>query len=448
MKSFTTYQWLVFIKKLENKSEEELYKFAKDKIHLNMLQNTNWHLLILDLSIRISDDKNTKVNFNDLPTEDDYYIFIKLYTNSYDVDNGINFSKDLDYSVPYAMSKMTYEQLKMYSPIGGRLITLYGSIKNKIKEEFGLFPNQIAIFYLLNDIKNNIYVPFNFNEIFKYLNIWDNTISEKNLKKFIVTFSITLKEYKLKAEGITKNNIKSKRLISNIPILDLTNNYYFIPSKSILQEALTYRIFETIDKRYKGSETFKRKFGDTFENYIRELTQVSHGSYFNECNKLMQDRHEKKKAEFFLSKGNSSIVIESKSLYLDEEIILHDSALKLDKKMNNRIKDAILQIESCFNYLCTKNNYGIIVIHTHIPMLNYMLSKNKVNIILMSIIDFEIIIHNPYEKIIEYFKKENKDKNITLFFKKENPYLKEIWIKLLSDVEKNQKSSKDFKNEK
>jgi len=460
MKKFTTFQWLLFIKILENKSEKELEKLEKDKLNLNMLQNSNWYLLILDLSIRISDDRDRKVSLDDLPRIFDYYSFVKLYINSNDVDKGINFSKDLDYSWNLAMLKMTYEQLKMYAPIGnsvGRLIKLYGSIENKVKEVLGLTPNQIAIFYILNDIKNDIYEPFSFKQIFELLHSLDNTISEENLKKFFTIFSITVKEYrlKLKALGITKTQIKSKRLISNMPILDLTNDYYFIPSKFILNEALTYKIFEVIDEVRDGSETFKRNFGDTFENYIRELTRTSHVNYFYECNSLIKDNMKQKKAEFFLSKGDTSIVIESKLLHINEDILLHGSAKQLDRKMDKRIKDAISQIESCFKYMETKFKYGIIVIHTHMPMINSLLSElkvtfnseNKANIILVSIIDFEVMIHNPYEKIIEYFQKNNDRKGIALSFNHENPFLQKANVELLENLEKNLIISRSFKYE-
>ncbi|MEA1953369.1 MAG: hypothetical protein U9O24_03155 [Campylobacterota bacterium] len=457
MKKFTTFEWLLFIKILENKSEKELEKLEKDKLHLNMLQNSNWYLLILDLSIRISDDKNRKVSLDNLPTIYDYYNFVKLYINSNDVDKGNNFSKDLDYSLHLAMLKMTYEQFKMYAHISnslGRLIKLYGSIENKVKEVFGLSPNQIAIFYMLNNVKHDIYVPFSFKEMFELLNSWDNSITEENLKKFFTIFSITVEEYrlKLKALGITKTKIKSKRLISHMPILDLTNGYYFIPSKFVLNEALSYKIFEVIDGIQEGSETFKRNFGSTFENYIRELTYTSHVNCFYECHNLIKDEMEQKKAEFFLSEGDTSIVIESKLLHIDEDILLHGSAKQLDRKMDKRIKDALSQIESCFNYLKTKYKYGIIVIHTHMPMIDSLLSElkatlnseNKANIILVSIIDFEVMIHNPYEKIIEYFQKKNDDKSVALFFEQENSHLQKASVDLLKTVKDNLTLSKDL----
>ena len=447
VKKFTTFQWLMFIKILENKSIEDLKKIEKDKLRLYMLQNTNWYLLVVDLSIRISDAKDRIESFDDLPRTHDYYRFIELYVDSGDVDKNINFSADLDYSHNIAMSKMMYEQLKMYAPAGnslGRLIRLYGSIDNKIKELFGLTSSQIAIFYAINNAKSDIYEPFTFVQMLELLKSRDKTIGEKDMRKFIATFSTTIKEYRLEARdlGISKNKIKSKRLIMNTPILDLSNSYYFIPSKFILKEVLTYKIFELINGMYNESETFKRNFGKTFENYIRELTYASHNDCFVECDTVIKSNIEEKKAEFFISKEDSSIVIESKLLHIEEDLILHGSAKQLDKKMDKRIKDALSQIESCFNYMDTKNKYGIIVIHTHIPMLDSLLNglkailknDNKDNIILVSVIDFEVMIHNPYEKIIEYFYAQ--DKNIALFFNQRNSYLQKINIELIDNLRK------------
>jgi len=447
VKKFTTFQWLMFIKILENKSIEDLKKIEIDKLRLQMLQNANWYLLVVDLSIRISDDKDKIVNFDDLPRTHDYYRFIELYIDSGDVDKNINFSVDLDYSHNIAMSKMMYEQLKIYAPTGnslGRMIKLYGSIDNKIKELFGLTSSQMAIFYALNNAKSDIYEPFTFEQMLKLLKSWDKTIEEENIRKFITIFSTTIKEYRLKARdlGISKNKIKSKRLIINTPILNLSNSYYFIPSRFVLREALTYKIFELIDGMYNGSETFKRNFGKIFENYIRELAYASHNDCFLECDTLMVDKMKEKKAEFFLSKGDSSIVIESKLLHIEEDILLHGSAKQLDKKMDKRMKDALSQIESCFNYMDTKNKYGIIVIHTHIPMLDSLFSglksilenNNKDNIILVSVIDFEVMIHNTYERIIEYF--HAKDKNVALFFNQNNSHLQKINIELIDNLRK------------
>lgn len=96
--------------------------------------------------------------------------------------------------------------------------------------------------------------------------------------------------------------------------------------------------------------------------------------------------------------------------------------------MEKTLKKALKQIESCFNHLNKTENYGIIVIHTHLPFLNSYLdhfikkSESK-KIILLSIIDYEILINNPREKIFQYLeqnldKKLNNKREVNLFFTK------------------------------
>ncbi len=450
IKKFTTFQWLLFIKILDSKSKEEIKNMTKNDVHLFMLQNSNWYPIIVDLSIRIGDDKNLKVNMNDLPSVEDYYEFIRLYINSEDIDK-TNFSEELNYSSSLAMSKYMYEQLKNYAPIGnslGRLIKLYGDIEENIKNKVGLSPNQIAIFYWVINSHRDIHIPFSSTDIIEILKEWDENISKKNIELFLKVLSKSLKSYKLglKNLGIDKRKIKSIRFISQYPIIDLTNDYYFIPSSFILMEALAYKIFIIMNEQNK-SETFRRNFGNTFEKYIKELTTSAHNNYFHDCNSIIDDTVKKKRAEFFLTKDNSSIVIEAKLLHIDEEILLNGNIKDIDRQMEKRVKDAISQIESCFNYLTTEEKYGIIVVYTHIPMmdsffLDLKASRNslyKHNIIFVSILDFEVMIHNPYEKIVEYF--QNKEiRNVSSFFEQRNPYLRKYGMELLENIKKNHRA--------
>ncbi|MBA1420104.1 MAG: hypothetical protein FAF03_04390 [Epsilonproteobacteria bacterium] len=450
IKKFTTFQWLLFIKKLDSKSKEEIKNMTKNDLHLFMLQNSNWYPIIVDLSIRIGDDKNLKVNMNDLPSVEDYYEFIRLYINSEDIDK-INFSEELNYSSSLAMSKYMYEQLKNYAPIGnslGRLIKLYGNIEENIKNKVGLSPNQIAIFYWVVDAHKDINMPFSSTDITELLKEWNGNISKKNIELFLNIFSKSLKSYKLELKnlGIDKRKIKSIRFISQYPIIDLINDYYFIPSSFILIEALTYKIFTIMIEQNK-SEIFRRNFGNTFEKYIKDLTTSAHNHYFHDCNSIIDDTAKKKRAEFFLAKDNSSIVIEAKLLHIDEEILLNGSIKNIDRQMEKRVKDAISQIESCFNYLKTEDKYGIIVVYTHIPIMDSFFldlkasrnSLHKHNIIFVSILDFEVMIHNPYEKIVEYF--QNRDThNIALFFGQRNPYLRKYGMELLENIKKNHRA--------
>ncbi|QFR50275.1 hypothetical protein FJR48_11260 [Sulfurimonas lithotrophica] len=446
IKKYTTFEWLVFIKALENTSDEELLKIEPNQMERYNLQNSNWYSKLLDLALRLSDYEKTRVILDRLPKTQDYRKFIKLYLESYDSES--NFKADLDYSLDLAFTKYLYEQNKHYAPpvnSMGRLIELYSTKEPLFREFFGLTPKQILYFFTLNNAKHNIYEPFDFTNMLRLIKDYDNKITETQLKKFLDTFSKSIKDYRLEARdlGITKNTMKSIRLIEQYPIIKLNNDYYLIASKNILLEALSYKIFTILHKEVKNSENFKQSFGNTFENYLRNLTKSSHSEYFYECDDLVKEEGNRK-AEFYIVQDNTSILIESKLLHIDENIILHASAIDLEKKFKNTIFSALEQIDSCFKKIDVQNKYAVIVIHTHMPLLeNFIrLFKHKSkydfldNVMILSVVDYEIMIHNPFEKIIEYFEMPytNKKSQIALYFEKRNKFLEASCMNINNDL--------------
>jgi len=446
IKRYTTFEWLVFIKALENKSDEELLKIESNQMERYNLKNSNWYSKLLDLALRLSDYEKTTVILDNLPRTQDYREFIKLYMNSYDSES--NFKADLDYSLNLAFTKYIYEQSKHYAPpvnSMGRLIELYSTKEPLFKEFFGLTPKQILYFFILNNAKHNIYEPFDFTNMLRLIKDYDNKITETQLKKFLDTFSKSIKDYRLEARdlGITKNTMKSIRLIEQYPIIKLNNDYYLIASKNILLESLSYKIFTILHKEVKNSKNFKQNFGNTFENYLRNLTKFSHNEYFYECDELVKEEGNRK-AEFYIVKDNTSILIESKLLHIDENIILHASAIDLEKKFKDTIFSALDQIDSCFKKIDLQNKYAVIVIHTHMPLLeNFIrLFKHKSkygfldNVMILSVVDYEIMIHNPFEKIIEYFQMPytNEKSQVALYFEKRNKFLETSILYLTNDL--------------
>lgn len=444
IKKFTTYEWLVFVKVLENKTEDELKKIEPNRTELYNLQNSNWYVILADLALRFANYERTKVNLQQLPTKYDYRTFISFYLES--SDNETNFTADLNHSLNLALSKYGYEQMKRYAPPVndlGRLINLYGGIESIFRDKFGLSPKQAVYFYNLNNAKHDIYEPFDFQNMLRLLQGYDLNISEKRLKTFLNIFSITIKDYRLlaKNEGITKTTVKSKRLIEKYPIIHFeSNDSYFIPSIHVLLESLSHKIFEKLKELQ--SNDFQRKFGDIFEDYIRKLTQFSHEEYFHECNKLVQQDGQKK-AEFYLIKDDIAIIVEAKLLHIDEQIILHGSTLNLEAKFKDTIRNAIKQIQSCFEKIDKEHMYGLIVIHTHIPLLETYIKQFEGrkdfdflnNIKIISIIDYEILIHNSIECIFGYLNQEDGNKQqVALSFEQRNPFCKQSVIDLLDEL--------------
>lgn len=448
IKKYTTFEWLLFIKVLENKTSKELYIIEPNELERNLLQNSNWYLIIADLSIRFSNYNKTKVTLDNLPTKIDYRKFISLYLNC--EDNEGNFNEDLSSSIHIALARYGHEQLKRYSPIVnnfGRLLDLYKEKEKLFKQFLGLSPKQILYFATLNNGKHDIYEPFDFRNMLRLLKEYDSKITAKHLDRFLKAMSISIKNYRLKSKelGNTKERIKTIRLIEQYPIIELDNNYYFIPSINALIESMTYKIFNTLNDLQVNQQNFRREFGDTFENYTRRLTKFSHNDYFYECHDLITER-KKEKAEYYLLKDNSSIVVESKLLPVDESIILHGGLKELEDAFIETIDKALSQIESTFNAITAINKHAIIVIHTHTLLLeNYLeLVKNRLNydfvdnVVILSIIDYEILIHNPFDKILEYFNqtKDSSKQQVSLFFNQNNKYLDKVFYDVFEDLKR------------
>jgi len=457
MKSYTVFQWMLFIKRLENLSDTDFYKLEQDSLERFCLQNSNWYSIILDLAIRFSNSDDRIVKLNEIPNKLDYRKFISFYLNS--KDNESNFRNDLKVSLHVSMSRYAHEQLRKYTPLRNdisRLLDLYEEKELLFKQFLGLSPKQMFYFVTIHNSHHNINSPFTFKIILDHLKGYDPKIKAKKLELFLSKFSISIKSYRMKCKelGYTKDVVKNMRLIDQYPIIDLGNERYFIPSINSLSEALTYRVFDTLCELQVNEKGFKRSFGITFENYTRRMTKFTHNEYFYECDNLIKEKN-RDKAEYYLLKDDSVIVVESKLLPVNENIILNGQIKELEDEFIKTMDKALGQIESCFNKINAKNQYGIIVIHTHTLMLeNYLdLIKKRLNysfmdnIYILSIIDFEILIDNPFEKIVEYFEqpKDNNRQQLSLFFDYENRYLNSIYLDVFDKLEKELEERKNEK---
>lgn len=448
IKKYSTFEWLLFIKILENQSGKDLFLMASNEFERSNLENPNWYLIIIDLAVRFADEQKTKVSSDLLPTKEDYMQFISLYVDCSDDDS--NFVIDLNISVEAAFAQYGYEQLKPYSPIAnsvGRLIDLYENKEILFKDQLGLSPKQILYFALIHNSPQyrKIYEPFDLNSMLRLLQQYDSKISLDRLKKFLSIFSITIKNYKLKSKelGNTKDKIKTIRLIEQFSIIALENNHYFIPSINALTQSLTYKMFFTLENIQQNREKFKRSFGKPFEDYTRRLTQFSHADCFFECDQLItQDNCDK--AEYYLSKNDSTIVIECKLLPVNEVILLNGKMEEIEDILFEKIKKAIRQISSCFEYISTKNKFGIIVIYTHfvMPEAYFELLKRQLkydcidNIKILSIVDYENLIHDDFNTIIEFLMGRQKRSKL----QQPNKYLRNKVYSLLNELKQTLKN--------
>lgn len=102
IKKYSTFEWLLFIKILENQSGKDLFLMASNEFERSNLENPNWYLIIIDLAVRFADEQKTKVSSDLLPTKKDYMQFISLYVNCSDDDS--TFVANLDISFKAALS--------------------------------------------------------------------------------------------------------------------------------------------------------------------------------------------------------------------------------------------------------------------------------------------------------------------------------------------------------
>jgi len=406
IKQYSVFQWLFYIKVLENMTEEEINKITIDLGEQYSLRNTNWYSIIMDLAMRFSSyDKQGSVGINDVEMSQVYLEFIPRYVNHH--DQLAEHVVDLDYDLYLSLSRLMYEQLKNYSPAIngiGRLLTLYEKKENLFKQDFGLTHQQMILFYIVSEELHAWDRSLNSLLLFKLMKDLDSSVKKQHLDRFLKTFSSSTKDYRLRAKelNITKHTIKCRRLVYKYPIVK-HDNMYMIPSVNILLDSLTYKIFDKLNE--DSSESFKRGFGNEFENYIRSMTRHFHDKNMYECNELINKN--KKRAEFYLEENGTCLVIEAKVLAIDEDMILNDKIEVLEKKFKNTVGDAIKQMNSCNRKLL--NMYGLIVIHTHIPALNNFLQKYKSSldielqdkVVLMSVVEYENLISKSFKNIIK-----------------------------------------------
>jgi flagellar biosynthesis chaperone FliJ len=407
IKQFSVFEWLVFIKVVETMSGKYIEKLTLDESKLFNLTNSNWYPIIMDLAIRFSSyDTTDMIEIYDFKMNNAYQQFIPLYVNHH--DDLEKYKKDLKNNVNLMLSRAMNEQLRHTSPYInslGRLIKLYEGKDTLFKQEFGLTNKQMIVFYFMSKELSKIDKSPSNIILYEVIQKIDSSIKKKDFERFLNNFSISIKNYRLKAKelGITKHTIKCERLIYKYPII-IHNASYMIPSMNVLLDVLSYKIFDKLNEN--SSESFKRDFGDEFENYIREMTQHFHDENMYECDELIT-KDSKKRAEFYLLKNNISLVIEAKVLAIDEKMIIDSDIKELEKKFKNTIGNAIKQMNSCSDKC--PNMYGLIVIHTHIPTINNFFQKYKSSlvpqlknkVVLISVVEYENLISKSFEKIIE-----------------------------------------------
>ena len=451
IKKFSVFEWLVFINVVESMSKEHMIKITYSESEWFHLRNSNWHPILIDLAIRLSNyDKTDIIEIYGQKMSLFYQQFISLYVNHH--DDLKKYEDDLENNMNLILSRSMYEQLRHTSPYInslGRLIKLYEDKENLFKQEFGLTNKQMILFYYIS-VKLSVKNKSNNSAILlERMQELDSNIKKEHFELFLNNFSISIREYRIKVKelGITKHTITCERLIYKYPIVKY-NDSYVISSINVLLDVLTYKIF---DKLYENSsESFKRKFGNEFENYIRDMTRYFHKDNMVECSNLMKSSADNtnRHAEFYIREKNNFLVVEAKVLAIDEEMIINKDIKELEKKFKNTIKGAVKQMNSCSKKL--SNMYGLIVIHTHIPAINTFFEKYKSSlepaledkVILISIVEYENLISRSFVEIINQINLINKNP-FNLIESRENKYLEGKYVEYINPIIETIESNKE-----
>lgn len=422
MKHYFLYQWLIRLKTIETLSGKELKDFfSEDLSKQALLDNLNFLEIIADIAIRTCEDKPFPKSFNEneldkLPTiERDYIYVVSKYLNESDTEK---FSKNIQRSLSLGMSMFMYEQIKYITPqINelGRIVVLFQNYKKLFKSIFGLEPEQIVLMLVIfNNIQKETQGIFNIieNPIFQLLYTCA-LLTPNELNKFLSSFSISVQDYKTlaKSRNISNKTINCTRILSEFPILKncISNNpnVYYIPLVNTLIYSISKTIFPKIYAIQQKAK-FKGRFGKHFEDYVRELSLQSFGtSKLLECTDIVKEKG-KDIAEFKLELDiNTALIIEAKAIYIDEEFILTANFDKLNKAIEQDLRKAYKQINSCFEDINYQEIFGIIVIMSYLPGLSslseYLKEKGfefiSENITIMSIQEFETLIGNESSMI-------------------------------------------------
>jgi len=422
MKRYYLYQWLIRLKTIETLSQEELKHFFPEDISKQaLLDNLNFLEIIADIAIRTCEDKLFPKSFSEneldkLPSiERDYIYVVSKYLNESDTEK---FSKNIQRSLSLGMSIFMYEQIKYITPqINelGRIVVLFQNYKELFKSTFGLEPEHIVLMLVIfNNIQKETRGIFNINEnpIFHLLYNC-GILTPHELDKFLSSFSISVKDYKIlaRSRNITNKTINCSRILSEFPILknSISNNphIYYIPLVNTLIYSISKTIFPKIYAIQQKAK-FKGRFGNHFEDYVRELSLQSFGtSRLIECTNIVKEKG-KDIAEFQLElDAETVLIIEAKAIYIDEEFILTANFDKLNKAIEQDLRKAYKQIHSCFEHIDYEKKFGIIVIMSYLPGLSslseYLKEKGfeytSENITIMSIQEFETLIGNESSMI-------------------------------------------------
>ncbi len=407
LKKYNTFTWLVFIKYIENIENKVDKNISKEEL----IFNKGLRFPLIDLVLRLSNIDTAKFSAKKTPTREEINILLSEYNEEH-FKNFIPIFENRGYEI--AIGLFLDEQMKVSYPLTnllGRINLLFENFNYLIGKLTPTDLSHISLILLTIYNKENSFFYIKDVKIvvntLKEINIF--VLEENKIDDFFSHFSTNVKDYRKIAReeyNISNKTLKSYRVIYEKPIIkNLETNQFIIPSFKILVESIT----KLIIKKMKSEKYLNNiNFGKIFEDYIKKLTS----SIFDDILEF-KEVDNKNKAEFFINYEDYNIVIEVKSFMFNENDISYENVKSINRKLENNIKKAFIQIEESFKRLNNaKEKIGIIVTFEKDFILSnlnnsYLRKQFKTsktiyqnNIIILSIDEYEVLMSNSSNNVI------------------------------------------------
>lgn len=181
--------------------------------------------------------------------------------------------------------------------------------------------------------------------IFQENNLWAKAGEfRETYDKFFAHFSQTPTEFRASLEGTNPAEFHDFKFLRNKPILRMTNGQCVIPDPQIFAQCLAAGpIFQTLSV---GANHVFGGFGDAFEDYSREIFSTFHQRLTEHgidngqmtFNRRISDggKESREMADVSITQGDSLVLIETKGVWLKDEVLYTLDPVEFWKEVNTK----------------------------------------------------------------------------------------------------------------
>jgi len=312
--------------------------------------------------------------------------------------------------------------------LAGRLELLYKSYNDILLESIGIDTEDL---YLILMVLYEIY--FNQKKIYfskeSLISPTLKSFTEKKILSFLSFFSITQKDYivKAKQEKIYENCYGKFKFITRYPIIEVEDNKYTIPVFEQLLETITMNLYFILLEIYgkvnqDESKRFMDEFGVILEDYVVNMAKKRFGKKkVVNANKVVKKADEDR-CESVIIYNKQAVAIEVKKMYFRRDTFWKKDKAHIDDLLKRHIVKAFGQIENTLKYINYKSTYGLIVIPDIMLGLSSLRGYIKTefegkahfydNIFICTLSSYEELMANSEDEILYILNKvKNRDFN-------------------------------------